>query len=321
MRALIYFLLALFILSIGWALSIGAIAAIVWLLWFIAAKAWMWVIDLLVGYVAFGATLPYLLSPLQITFDLLFWLALSVGVLLGLTLLSLFRPSGWSVKQFSKPYAIEQLSKEDPLWIATHDIAKRMNISMPSVYLIHQPEVNAYAVSTLFGSSVGISVALMRRLSLEEAAWVMAHELVHIKNRDSFSKSFWISGLQISAFGFRLKDLLDRTIVGVFGRIFRGILWPVAYLTRLILVFFSRVLIHIFKLFRYVFSLFTRALDRSIEFRCDAIGSQFVDPMIGVAVLQKIDSGWEQPTRIAMSTHPSAWDRIARLSQQSRGKE
>src|SRR3546814_6289753 len=57
---------------------------------------------------------------------------------------------------------------------------------MPRVYLIEQEQPNAFATGrNPENSAVAATTGLLRRLSHEEIAGVMAHELAHVKNRDT----------------------------------------------------------------------------------------------------------------------------------------
>ncbi|MGF1650864.1 MAG: zinc metalloprotease HtpX [Hyphomicrobiaceae bacterium] len=66
------------------------------------------------------------------------------------------------------------------------DLAKRANLPMPAVYIIESDQPNAFATGRDPNhSAVAASTGLLKRLTREEVAGVMAHELAHIKNRDT----------------------------------------------------------------------------------------------------------------------------------------
>lgn len=69
-----------------------------------------------------------------------------------------------------------------------HELAARANLPMPKVYLIDSPQPNAFATGrNPENAAVAATTGLLQRLSYEEAAGVMAHELAHVKNRDTLT--------------------------------------------------------------------------------------------------------------------------------------
>lgn len=65
-------------------------------------------------------------------------------------------------------------------------LARNANLPMPKVYIIENDQPNAFATGrNPENSAVAITTGLMQRLTGDEIAGVMAHELAHIKNRDT----------------------------------------------------------------------------------------------------------------------------------------
>ncbi|MFM1815251.1 MAG: putative Protease HtpX-like protein [Pseudomonadota bacterium] len=65
-------------------------------------------------------------------------------------------------------------------------LAQRAELPMPRVYIAHNPQPNAFATGrNPQNSAVCATTGLMEMLTDEELAGVMAHELAHIKNRDT----------------------------------------------------------------------------------------------------------------------------------------
>lgn len=66
------------------------------------------------------------------------------------------------------------------------DLAKRANLPMPKVYIMENPQPNAFATGrNPENAAVAATTGLLNMLSPEEIAGVMAHELAHVKNRDT----------------------------------------------------------------------------------------------------------------------------------------
>mgnify|MGYP000870221386 CR=1 FL=1 len=65
------------------------------------------------------------------------------------------------------------------------DLAARANLPMPKVYIIQSDQPNAFATGrSPQHAAVAATTGLLQRLSHDEIAGVMAHELAHVKNRD-----------------------------------------------------------------------------------------------------------------------------------------
>ncbi|WOI57678.1 zinc metalloprotease HtpX [Palleronia sp. LCG004] len=66
------------------------------------------------------------------------------------------------------------------------ELARNADLPMPAVYLIDTDQPNAFATGrNPENAAVAVTRGLMRSLSREEVAAVVAHELAHIKNRDT----------------------------------------------------------------------------------------------------------------------------------------
>ena len=68
----------------------------------------------------------------------------------------------------------------------TAELARNAGLPMPALYIIDQPQPNAFATGRdPQHAAVAVTTGLLRSLTREEVAGVVAHELAHIRNRDT----------------------------------------------------------------------------------------------------------------------------------------
>ena len=86
-------------------------------------------------------------------------------------------------------HAVETDERNAPEYYAiVRELAQRANLPMPKVYLINTPQPNAFATGrNPQNAAVAATTGLLQRLTPEEVAGVMAHELAHVQNRDTLT--------------------------------------------------------------------------------------------------------------------------------------
>ncbi len=217
------------------------------------------------------------------------------------------------------------------LYGVTRDLALKMNMPMPKVYVIPSDAPNAFATGRNPNhAAVAATEGIMRLLSREELEGVMAHELGHVRNRDILIGTVAATiagaismiahmaqwGLMFGGFGGRRDD--DEGAGGALGAILMIILAPIAAM------------------------LIQMAISRSREFEADATGARICgNPMSLANALRKLHAGAQRipmnanpatahmfivnPLRgggitTLFSTHPPMEERIARLESMAYGQ-
>lgn len=220
-----------------------------------------------------------------------------------------------------------EVSREDApdLHHMVDTLAQRANLPKPRVYIIESPAPNAFATGrSPEKGAVAVTTGIMDVLNREELLGVIAHELAHIKNRDTLVASIaatmagavgMIADMAMWAmmFGGFGGDDEDEGAAGLVGGILTIILAPVIAL------------------------LIQLAISRSREFGADEGGARILgDPEPLARALEKLE-GWMHGRAAAgqvnpgtahlyivnpltggglvglFRTHPATADRVARL--------
>jgi heat shock protein HtpX len=113
------------------------------------------------------------------------------------------------------------------------ELANRAGLPMPRVYLMDNPQPNAFATGrNPEHAAVAVTTGLLERLSREEVAGVIAHELAHIKNRDTLIMTITatIAGAisMLAQFGMFFGGHRNNSGPGMIGSIALIILAPIA---------------------------------------------------------------------------------------------
>ena len=112
-------------------------------------------------------------------------------------------------------------------------LAKNAGLPMPKVYLMDNPQPNAFATGrNPQNAAVAATTGLLQLLSPAEIAGVMAHELAHVKNRDTLlmTVTATLAGAisMLANFGFFFGGRDRNSPLGPLGGILLIILAPLA---------------------------------------------------------------------------------------------
>jgi heat shock protein HtpX len=115
------------------------------------------------------------------------------------------------------------------------ELAHRAELPMPRVYLMDNPQPNAFATGrNPEHAAVAVTTGLLNMLSRDELAGVIAHELAHIKNRDTLTMTITatIAGAisMLAQFGMFFGGNRDNNSggMGIIGTLAMVILAPIA---------------------------------------------------------------------------------------------
>ena len=197
-------------------------------------------------------------------------------------------------------------------------LARRAELPMPRVYIVDSPNPNAFATGrNPENAAVAATTGLLRMLDRDEIAAVMAHELGHVRNRDTLVMTMvaTIAGAisMIANFGM------------FFGHDEEGRPNPIAAILAMIVAPFAAMIVQM-------------AISRTREFGADKAGAEICgNPAALASALAKIAGPARQlpstansnpaaaqlyivPTGISdlFSTHPATEKRIAALQAMSR---
>jgi heat shock protein HtpX len=232
----------------------------------------------------------------------------------------------FSDKIVLKMYRAKEVNKESApkFYDMIERLARQANLPMPKVYIINDPTPNAFATGrNPKHAAVAATTGILQGLSNDELAGVMAHELAHVKHRDTLISTIaatlvgsitYIAQMAGWIFMFGRSD--DREGNGIGG---------------LVLMVLSPILAMLIQM----------AISRSREFGADKGGAEITGNPLGLAsALQKIARGNQMkpvnhsnPTTAHMfiinplrgggisklfSTHPSTEERIKRLEAMAR---
>ena len=199
-----------------------------------------------------------------------------------------------------------------------HELADAADMPRPRVYVINEDQPNAFATGrNPDNAAVAATTGLLRRMSREEVAAVMAHELAHIKNYDTLI-------MTITATFAGAVSMLANFAMFFGGNRERGGN-PIAMILVMILAPMAAAVVQM-------------AISRSREYEADRVGAEICgNPLWLASALEKIqgfasridfDRAEQNPQTAHMfiinplhvhkrdklfSTHPNTENRIAAL--------
>jgi heat shock protein HtpX len=146
----------------------------------------------------------------------------------------------YSDKMVLKMYRARQIGPGDHsgLYELVRNLAGRMQLPVPGVYIVEDPVPNAFATGrNPEHAAVAATSGLLQALTQEEIEAVMAHELAHVKNYDTLIQTIAAaiaSAIMMIAsfarfdvlFGFSRDD--DDESSGILGLLFAIFIGPVA---------------------------------------------------------------------------------------------
>jgi heat shock protein HtpX len=177
------------------------------------------------------------------------------------------------------------------LYSIVRQLAANANLPMPRVYIIHSEQPNAFATGrNPNNAAVAASAGLLRMLSKEEVAGVLAHELAHVKNRDTLTMTVaaTIAGAISTLANFGMffggrRDGESGSSPGIVGTLLAVFVAPLAAMV------------------------IQMALSRTREYTADRDGAEIVQrPLWLASALRKIDNAARQIPNEQAEAHPAS---------------
>ncbi|TXT54234.1 MAG: conserved membrane protein of unknown function [Candidatus Thorarchaeota archaeon] len=211
----------------------------------------------------------------------------AAGVVKNPKMIQIFPEQEKEIKPWKYRYSPQELVK----W--TRDIAKKSHISIKRIMLMQSPLPNAFTFSLPgFGSTVVIHSNITDLLDRDEVQSVIAHELGHLKNRDTIisivsrTPGFYVFVIYLYIY-FRIGLGLLNSLAVDFDVITAGA-------RALVLVGFIILTLVLITISR----LFVQKSSRKAELLCDYYSSQVVGPQITINSLIRLGQRVEAVTAL-----------------------
>jgi heat shock protein HtpX len=168
-------------------------------------------------------------------------------------------------------------------------LSLRAGLPMPKVYIVDNPQPNAFATGrNPEHAAVCVTTGLLQRVDMEELTGVLAHELSHVKNRDTLTMTLTatiagaVAMLANFAFFFGGGYGRNRNPLGLVGMLLVTLLAPIAAM------------------------LVQMAISRTREFEADRMGAELSGrPLWLASALQRIEWGAAQIENPQADAHPA----------------
>jgi heat shock protein HtpX len=169
------------------------------------------------------------------------------------------------------------------------DLAAHANLPMPRVYVSDNPQPNAFATGrNPQNAAVCVTTGLLETLAPEEIAGVLAHELAHIRNRDTLTMTITatiagaVSMLANFAFFFGGTGRDNNNPLGILGVLIAALVAPLAAM------------------------LVQMAISRTREYAADSAGAEITGNPLGLAsALRKIATAARRIPNEAAERNPA----------------
>ena len=212
------------------------------------------------------------------------------GVYVALGIAAVMTMGSWffSDKIALASMGAEEVGPDHELYQIVEPLAERAGLPMPKVYVSHQQAPNAFATGrNPSHAAVCATEGLLAVLSRREVAGVMAHELAHVKHRDTLIQAV------AATIAAALSVLAYSTMFGGFGGRRDGEGGGANPLIGLLILILGPV----------AAGLIQAAISRSREFNADTEGGEICgDPMDLATALEKIH---RMANRVPMDVNPS----------------
>lgn len=187
-----------------------------------------------------------------------------------------------------KMHRAKQVSRENApeYYGIVEKLADRAGLPMPKVFVIDNPQPNAFATGrNPENSAVAATTGLLEMLTYEEVAGVMAHELAHIQNRDTLT-------MTVTATLAGAISMLGNFAL-FFGNNRNNPLGFIGVLAAMIVAPFAAMLVQM-------------AISRTREYSADRRGAEICDnPMWLASALEKIQGYAKQITNEDAERNPA----------------
>jgi len=203
------------------------------------------------------------------------------GAIIGLIFAAISSFGSWfySDKAALAAYKAQPITKEQmpELYDLVANLTQKADLRMPKLYVVPTQTPNAFATGRNPNhAAVAVTQGIMQILNKEELAGVIAHELTHIKNRDTLTQA--VAGTIGGAVTFLGRMLTFGTMYGPVNRDNKQGGNPLGVLILAVLAPISASLIQM-------------AISRTREFSADLGAAEITgNPLALASALQKLES-------------------------------